>query len=40
MEQNLGFGQVLGLLAVLKAAQPNLLLATFEGKKIMTGVIS
>ena len=31
MEQNVRFGLVLGQLAVLKTAQPNLLLATFEG---------
>jgi hypothetical protein len=31
MEQNLRFGLVLGWLAVLKTAQPNLLLTTYEG---------
>ena len=30
MEKNMGFGLVLGLWAVLKTAQPKLLLATFE----------
>ena len=31
MEHNLRFGLVLGRLAVLKTAQPNLLLGTFDG---------
>ena len=31
MEQNLRFGLVLSLLAILKTAQPNLLLAILEG---------
>jgi hypothetical protein len=31
MEHNLRFGLVLGQLAVLKTAEPNLLSATFEG---------
>ena len=30
MEQNLRFGAIFSLLVVLKTAQPNLLLATFE----------
>ena len=35
MKQNVRFGLVLGQLVVLKTAQPNLLLATFEGSFVM-----